>query len=66
MSLEITKEVFEAQKRSVNVIIHGDKESLSTKVKERIKSDTEKIDDLFTLLSINLDKIVNILRLDRP
>lgn len=66
ISLVIRNEVFDVQKRSLNLIIHGVKESLDTVAKECIMHDINKIDELFALLSINSDVIDNISRLGRP
>lgn len=65
-SLVVRNEVFDFQKRSLNVILHGIKESAETATKERIIHDNNKINELFTLLSINSDVIANISRLGHP
>lgn len=65
-SLVVRNEVFDVQKRSLNIIIHGIKESLETVTKDRITHDNNKINELFTLLSINSDVIDNISRLGHP
>jgi hypothetical protein len=65
-SLIVRNEVFDFQKRSLNVILHGIKESTATVAKERITHDNNKVNEFFTLLSINSDVIVNILRLGHP
>lgn len=65
-SLVVRNEVFDVQKRSLNVIIHGVKESLETIAKERMIHDNIKINELFTLLSIDPDVIANISRLGHP
>lgn len=65
-SLVVRNEVFDVQKRSLNIIIHGVKESAETVAKERIIHDNNKINELFTLLSINSDVIANISRLGYP
>jgi len=65
-SLVVRNEVSDFQKRSLNVILHGIKESAETVAKERIIHDNNKINELFTLLSINSDVIANISRLGHP
>lgn len=65
-SLAVRNEVLDVQKRSLNVILHGVKESIETVAKERIIHDNNKINELFTLLSINSDVIANISRLGHP
>jgi len=65
-SLVVRNEVFYIQKRSLHIIIHGVKESTETIAKERIMQDRNKINKLFTLLSINSDVIANISRSGHP
>lgn len=65
-SMVVRNEVFDVQKRSLNVILHGIKESTETIAKERIIHDNSKTNELFTLLSINSDVIANISRLGHP
>ncbi|KAL4152924.1 hypothetical protein QTP88_000757 [Uroleucon formosanum] len=65
-SLIVRNVVLDVQKRSLNVILHGVKESIETVAKERIIHDNNKINELFTLLSINSDVIANISRLGHP
>jgi len=65
-SLVVRNEVLDVQKRSLNVILHGVKESIETVAKERIMHDNNKINELFTILSINSDVIANISRLGHP
>lgn len=65
-SMVVRNEVFDVQKRSLNIIIHGVKESPQPVAKERIIHDNNKVNELFTRLSINSDVIANISRLGHP
>lgn len=65
MSLQIINEVINIQKRSVNIIIHGLKESPSMNINECIHFDTLAVNKLFSLCSVCPDNKVNVSRLGR-